>query len=305
MPTPSLQKVSGFIMAIFSAIFWGISGTCAQFLFQNKGVNPAWLVTWRMLLAGTILVLFSLVREKKAALAIWRTPKNAGQILLFGILGMVAVQYTYFYSISLSNAATATILQYIGPVFVLAFYSLKTKSWPVKGEVLALFFALGGTFLLVTHGSTESLVLSNQALYWGILSALALAFYTIQPVGLLREFSPAAITGWGMLVGGLVLSLVTQPWRISGTWDVETWLSFGYIVLFGTVLAFYFFLTSVSRIGATFASLLCSVEPLAATLTAVLWLEVSFSGFDWTGTLLILSTVALLTLSKERKKEKD
>lgn len=305
MPTPSLQKVSGFIMAIFSAIFWGISGTCAQFLFQNKGVNPAWLVTWRMLLAGTTLVLFSLVREKKAALAIWRTPKNAGQILLFGILGMVAVQYTYFYSISLSNAATATILQYIGPVFVLAFYSLKTKSWPVKGEVLALFFALGGTFLLVTHGSTESLVLSNQALYWGILSALALAFYTIQPVGLLREFSPAAITGWGMLVGGLVLSLVTQPWRISGTWDVETWLSFGYIVLFGTVLAFYFFLTSVSRIGATFASLLCSVEPLAATLTAVLWLEVSFSGFDWTGTLLILSTVALLTLSKERKKEKD
>ena len=196
-----------------------------------------------------------------------------------------------------------TILQYIGPVFVLAFYALKTKTWPVLGEYLALIFALAGTFLLVTHGSTESLVISDQALFWGLLSALALAFYTIQPVGLLRSFSPAAITGWGMLVGGIVLSIWTQPWSFSGTWDGETWLAFGYIVIFGTVLAFYFFLTSVSKIGATFASLLCSVEPLAATLTAVLWLGVSFSGYDWAGTLLILSTVALLTLSKEKAKK--
>jgi drug/metabolite transporter (DMT)-like permease len=45
------------------------------------------------------------------------------------------------------------------------------------------------------------------------------------------------------------------------------------------------------------------VEPLAATLTAVLWLGVSFSGYDWAGTILILSTVALLTLSKEKAKK--
>ena len=114
-----------------SAIFWGISGTCAQYLFQSKEVDPAWLVTWRMVLAGTLLILFSIVREKKAAFAIWQTPKDASKLLLFGILGMVAVQYTYFYSISLSNAATATILQYIGPVFVLGFYALKNKKWPI------------------------------------------------------------------------------------------------------------------------------------------------------------------------------
>jgi drug/metabolite transporter (DMT)-like permease len=303
MYSSSYQKITGFSMAIASAIFWGISGTCAQFLFQTKGVDPAWLVTWRMLLAGTLLVLYSIAKEKKAALGIWKTPKNAGKLVLFGILGMVSVQYTYFYSISLSNAATATILQYIGPVFVLGFYAVKNKTWPVLGEYLALIFALAGTFLLVTHGSTETLVISNEALVWGILSALALAFYTIQPVGLLRSFSPAAITGWGMLVGGIVLSIGTQPWSFSGTWDGETWLAFAYIVLFGTVLAFYFFLTAVSKIGATFASLLCSVEPLAATLTALLWLGISFSGYDWAGTILILSTVALLTLSKEKKKE--
>lgn len=302
MPQPtSYQKVPGLLMALSSAIFWGISGTCAQFLFEKKGLDPAWLVTWRMILAGTILVIFSVITEKKVAFDIWKKPKNATKLLLFGILGMVAVQFTYFYSISLSNAATATILQYIGPVFVVAYYAIKNRKWPMLAEYAALVLALSGTFLLVTHGSLDELVISEQAIFWGILSALALAFYTIQPVGLLRTFSPAAVTGWGMLVGGIFFSLYTQPWSISGEWDSSTWLAFSYIVLFGTVTAFYFFLKSVTIIGATYASLLCSVEPLAAAMTAVFWLGVSFTGIDWLGTILILLTVVLLTLSKDNK----
>lgn len=302
MPQPtSYQKVPGLLMALSSAIFWGISGTCAQFLFEKKGLDPAWLVTWRMILAGTILVIFSVITEKKVAFDIWKKPKNAAKLLLFGILGMVAVQFTYFYSISLSNAATATILQYIGPVFVVAYYAIKNRKWPMLAEYAALVLALSGTFLLVTHGSLDELVISEQAIFWGILSALALAFYTIQPVGLLRTFSPAAVTGWGMLVGGIFFSLYTQPWSISGKWDSSTWLAFSYIVLFGTVTAFYFFLKSVTIIGATYASLLCSVEPLAAAMTAVFWLGVSFTGIDWLGTILILLTVVLLTLSKDNK----
>jgi drug/metabolite transporter (DMT)-like permease len=298
----SYQKFSGVIMVLSSAIFWGISGTCAQYLFEQKGLDPAWLVTWRMILAGFILVIFSVTQEKKAAFSVWKKPMDILRILLFGILGMVAVQYTYFYSISLSNAATATILQYIGPVFVVGFYAIKNRKWPIMAEYAALALALTGTFLLVTHGSTDELVISEQAILWGLFSAIALAFYTIQPVGLLRTFSPSAVTGWGMLIGGFGFSLFTQPWNISGTWDFGTWTAFAYIILFGTVLAFYFFLRAVTIIGATSASLLCCVEPLSAAVTAVIWLEVTFLAMDWIGTLLIVLTVVLLTLGKKKEK---
>jgi drug/metabolite transporter (DMT)-like permease len=216
---------------------------------------------------------------------------------------MVAVQFTYFYSISLSNAATATILQYLGPLIVVAFYAVKNRRWPILAEYAALILALSGTFLLVTHGSFDTLVISDEALLWGILSAVALAFYTIHPVGLLRKFSPATVTGWGMLLGGIVMVPIMKPWEIQGIWDLETWFAFGYIILFGSVLAFYFFLTSVTIIGATYASLLCSVEPLAAAGTAVIWLGVYFGGMDWIGTLFILLTVILLTLKTKEKKE--
>lgn len=296
------QIISGFIMALSAALFWGISGTCAQFLFEQKSVNPAWLVSWRMLIAGLILVAFAISRKNTDVWRIWKKPKDAIQILLFGIFGMVAVQFTYFYSISLSNAATATVLQYIGPVFVVGFYAIKNRRWPIAMEYIALFLALTGTFLLVTHGSFEELVISEAAVFWGILAAIALAFYTIQPVRLLKKYSAPTVTGWGMLIGGISFSLYTSPWQSSGHWDIGTWAAFSYIIIFGTVIAFSIFLGSLNYIGAQTASLLCSVEPLSAAITAVVWLNLKFTFMDWLGTFIILATVAILTLAKKFKK---
>ncbi|MFD2201987.1 DMT family transporter [Shivajiella indica] len=296
------QIIHGFIKALLAAIFWGISGTCAQFLFEQRNMDPAWLVSWRMMIAGSILVTFAIARKNSDVWKVWLKPHDGIQLLLFAILGMVAVQFTYFYSISLSNAATATVIQYIGPVFVVGFYAIKNRRWPSVLEYTALIMALTGTFLLVTHGSFSELVISEAAVFWGILSAIALAFYTIQPVQLLKKYSAATVTGWGMLIGGLSFSLYTSPWESSGVWDMGTWAAFTYIILFGTVISFSIFLGSLNYIGAQTASLLCSVEPLSAALVAVAWLGVTFTGMDWLGTFIILITVGLLTLSKKPKR---
>lgn len=295
----SSKAVSGYIMALTAAVLWGISGTVAQFLFEQKSIAPDWLVTWRMLIAGILLLSYGFGKAGTDVKLIWKKPKDGLELFLFGAIGMVTVQYTYFYSISLSNAATATILQYVGPVFVVAFYAIKYRQWPTWREYSALLLASVGIFLLVTHGTIESLVISEAAILWGILSALALAFYTIQPVQLLRRFSSNTVTAWGMLIGGITFSLYTQPWYWSGIWDLETYLAVGFIVIFGTVIPFSIFLHSLNLIGAQTASLLCSVEPLSAAVTAVVWLGILFTGMDWLGTILILATVALLTLNKK------
>lgn len=299
------QKVPGAIMVIISGILWGISGTFAQFLFVEKGLDPAWLVCWRLLLGGVILLLFSFFQKPSDTFQVWKKQADTLQIILFSLLGMVTVQFTYFYSISLSNAATATVLQYLGPVFVVTFLAFKNRKWPIMAEYLVLVLALIGTFLLVTHGSFETLVISPDAFFWGLLSAISLAFYTIYPAGLLRKFSPATVTGWAMFLGGLVMAPFMKPWEIQGIWDLQTMLAFGYIILFGTVIAFYLFLSSLRIIGATYASLLGSVEPLAAAGTAVVWLGVYFGLMDWIGMIFILITVTLLTINSKTKHPKD
>lgn len=285
----------GFILAITAAIFWGISGVCAQFIFQEKQIDIEWMVTVRLLAAGGALLLYSATRSTGRIWHIWRSRRSALDLLMFSVFGMLAVQYTYFAAIRHSNAATGTVLQYLGPVFIALYFSLIRRRLPSRLETAAIFFALLGTLMLVTHGDLGSMKISGPALFWGISSAVALAYYTIQPVRLLRENDAASVVGWSMVVGGFALSLFSKPWNIPGTWDMQTVSAAGFIIVFGTLLSFYAYLAAVKRIGPQKTSLLACAEPLAATLVGVLWLKIPFALEDWIGSLCILATLFILS----------
>jgi drug/metabolite transporter (DMT)-like permease len=286
-------------MALTAALLWGVSGTCAQYLFQHRAMNTEWLVTVRLLVAGALLLGLSpaLSRQNpQPILSIWQDKRDVVSLLIFSILGMLAVQYTYFAAIRLSNAATATVLQYLGPAIIAGYMAFLNRKLPSGIETLAIVFALLGTYFIVTHGNIHSLSISGAALFWGIASAFALAFYTVYPLRLLQRWNSPLVIGWGMLLGGVAFSVVHAPWKVTGQWDMTTFLLVAFIILFGSLTAFYLFMGSVQILGATDASLMACLEPLAAAVIAVIWLQVRFGLYDWLGTILILSTVLLLTL---------
>ena len=86
-----------------------------------------------------------------------------------------------------------------------------------------------------------------------------------------------------MFIGGLALTVLRQPWKIHPVVDGETILALVVIILLGTILAFYCYLTGVQMVGATNASMLACVEPVAATVISVLWLKVEFQMIDLIG----------------------
>jgi drug/metabolite transporter (DMT)-like permease len=285
----------GFLLAITAALFWGISGVCAQFVFQEKKITIDWLVAVRLLGAGAALLLYSASRPGSTIWHIWRTRRSTLDLLVFALFGMLAVQYTYFAAIRHSNAATGTVLQYLGPVFIALYFSVIHKRLPSRREGMAIFLACLGTLLLVTHGDLTSMQISALALAWGVGSAVALAFYTIYPVRLLRENDAADVVGWSMVLGGIGLGSLNEPWHVPGVWDLQTVSATGFIVVFGTLLSFYAYLAAVKRIGPQKTSLLACVEPLAATVVGVLWLDIPFALADWIGSLCILATIFILS----------
>jgi len=289
------KQLKGFLLAITGATLWGVSGTFGQFLFQQRGVNVEWLITVRMLISGVILLLYAYATNRRQTMSIWKHKRNALQLVIFGITGMVAVQYTYFAAIKHSNAATATILQFAGPVLIAIYLGLKNRKLPSKFEVLAIVLAVLGTFLLVTHGDIGKLSISKMAFLMGIASAFALAIYTLQPVALLSKYDSTIVVGWGMLIGGVAFSFIHAPWKVEGVWDGYSLVSAAFIIIFGTLIAFYTYLTAVKLIGGQKSSLLASAEPLSAAVLSVVWLHVPFYAIDWIGSLCIISTVFILS----------
>ena len=279
-------------MGLGAAVLWGISGTAGQFLFQQRDISVAWLMSVRMLGAGVLLLLLGLLQKDRHVWMVWRDRKDRLQLLVFGIAGMMTVQYAYFAAIKYSNAATATILQFSAPVMIAVYLAIRF------GKRLRFFGYLAVFAALVTHGRLDTLSISPMALLFGFASAVSLALYTLMPSKLMHKYSAISIIGWAMLIGGVCISFAKPPWQPNGLWDIYTYVGVLVVVIFGTLIPFYLYLRAVQLIGGQKASLLTSAEPLAATLIAVLWLGVPFHTMDWLGAGLVVATVFLLALDK-------
>ncbi len=190
-------------MVLAAAVFWGLSGTAAQVLFQGEGFRPEWLVTVRMGVSGMILVLGTAVfAGPRAALGPLVHPLDALRLTLFGIFGMLGVQYSYFASVAEGNAATATLLQYLAPAMIVLYAAARSRRMPGLRQIAAVGLALAGTFLLVTGGQIQALTVPWTSVVWGLASAVTLAFYTVYPGGLLRRYGAPATVGMGDGGGG-------------------------------------------------------------------------------------------------------
>ena len=295
---------TGMLSTFVGGTLWGINGVMGNYLFLNKNVITPWLIPYRLILAGFLLLSYLYYKKGSKIFDILKNPKDLVQIVLFGFIGMLGTQYTYFSAIQFSNAAIATVLTYFGPTLVLIYMCLREKRKPLKYEIVSICLSSFGVFLLATHGDITSLQISFKALVWGILSALSVVFYTVQPESLLKKYGASIVVAWGMMIGGIFITFVTKPWNISVTFDFVTFLVLMLIIVFGTIIAFILYLTGVNIIGPTKASIIACIEPVAATICAILFLGVTFDFLDVIGFLCIISTIFIVAYFDKKAKKK-
>ena len=294
------KTAAGVVLSLLGGIFWGFSGSCGQYLFTYHDVDSKWIVPVRMISTGIILLIISAAKHKSKIIGVWKSKKNFALMSAFTLFGLVLCQYSYFTAIAHSNAGTATVLQYLSPVMILIFVCLKNKKSPVLSEIIAIILAVGGTFVIATGGDIGSFAVSTPALLWGIASAVFLACYSLIPAPLLKDYDTPTVLGWGMLVGGIALLPVFRPWEIMPEISFSFVAALSGIIIFGTVIAYTFFLEGIHFIGATRASIISSIEPVSATVISAVWLGTEFSGADIIGFIMIISTIFIITFANKK-----
>ena len=295
-----MSRKKGILLVLTGAALWGIGGTVAKKLFQQYGIDVNWLVTARLLIAGILLLTIQFVRKDRSQiLGVWKTKSLAIQLIVFGILGMLAVQYTYMASIKHGNAAVATLLQYLAPVMIIVYLILRKQTVFTRKDLLTVSLSLIGVFFLLTNGSISQLTVPTLAIIWGVLSGVALAFYTLYAIPLLKQYDSLVIVGWAMMIGGFALSFIHPPWQIDlQSLTLEAYIYLFFVIIFGTMIAFWFYIESLHYLSPKESSLLGSIEPLAAVLTTVFWLKEPFGIFQWVGTTCIITMILFLALNK-------
>lgn len=289
------KQSKGILFAVSGASLWGGSGAAAQYLFSNTDINTTWLVSLRMIMAGIVLTGWSLCKSRSQIHDIISSRYNLFHMIIFSLFGMLNSQLTYFLAVKYSNAPTATVLQYLQPVFIIIWVAFSQRAWPRRIDAISIAIALIGTFYLVTGGHLNQLTLTPTALFWGVWCAAAAALYTLLPVKLLQHFDSVVVCGLAMLTSGICM----LPWLIilpKPHLDLLGWLLIFYIIIFGTAFAYTLFLQSVRYISPSVTGILGAFEPLVATILAITLLGTRLTGATVFGSILILLTTLLQSI---------
>ena len=273
-------EIIGIILTLLGATLWGVSGTSVQFVGNFRNMNLEWLLTMRLITAGLLTVLYGWIRQGNAIFNVFRNWRDTLGLVIFGVFGMALCQYTYFRSIVIAGAGIATVLQYLAPSMIIIYLLMRYGKRPSTGEIISVILALVGTICLMGNNGFSFESFRSDVLFWGLLSAVGVAVYSVSPVRLLATYGTIPIVGFGMLLSGLVAAALFQQPHSYATWDVWTVVGCFNVVFLGTIVSFNAYLEGVKRIGAVPGSILSSIEPISAAFFG--WALLG-NQFNWVG----------------------
>ena len=291
-------EIIGIILTLLGATLWGVSGTSVQFVGNFRNMNLEWLLTMRLITAGLLTVLYGWIRQGNAIFNVFRNWRDTLVLVIFGVFGMALCQYTYFRSIVIAGAGIATVLQYLAPSMIIIYLLMRYGKRPSTGEIISVILALVGTICLMGNNGFSFESFRSDVLFWGLLSAVGVAVYSVSPVRLLATYGTIPIVGFGMLLSGLVAAALFQQSHSYAIWDVWTVVGCFNVVFLGTIVSFNAYLEGVKRIGAVSGSILSSIEPISAAFFG--WALLG-NQFNWVGILgmaMIIATVIIIALEK-------
>lgn len=215
----------GFLLALTASITWGISGAVQQIVAKNAAIPAMWFVGTRTTVAGVILLTIALfVLPKKEFFSIFRNWKEFLTLIAFSIFGLWMNMYTFFYAIKLGNSSTATILQYLSPLFIMVGSVLFFHKKILRIDIISFILALVGVVLLITRGDFSHLSIPMSAVLWGIGSGVTAALYVVIPQQIISKHNGLLVTGWGMLFAGIFSNFFHPIWENVPKLNTQGWL---------------------------------------------------------------------------------
>jgi len=249
------------------------------------GFAPFFLVATRFIVAGVLLLAWQALRGRPMPTATqWRGAAVVGLLLLVIGNGGVAVAEHW-----VSSGATVALIS-IMPLAT-ALWSGVFGSWPRRTEWTAIGLGGAGAAVMLLGRDLQGSILGTLIILFGTAS------WSLGTVLSRRLDIPHGPTGFGaeMLTAGLmglaVSAVMGEHWTISRV--PQVWWAWGYLVVFGSLVAFSAYRFVVERVSPSLAATYAYVNPPVALIVGW-WLgNETFSPNILLGLPVVLGAVAL------------
>lgn len=290
-----MGKIGPIIFIAISAALWGIIAIFVRKL-ASLGFTSMEIVTLRVVTAALLLGIIGLTkypRHMKIHLA------DSKYFIGTGIFSIVLFNWCYFTSINQLSLSFAVILLYTAPAFVAVLSYLFLKESMDNRKIIAVIGTLIGCVLIVGFSFRDTSSLNFIGILTGLGAGFGYSLYTIFGKFALEKYRPFTVTFYTFLVAAITLLLFTDLFEKGSILVSGEVIIYGLgLGLFPTVIAYLLYTKGLENMESSKASIIATVEPVAATLLSVFLYKENFEVLQFVGTSIILLSVILINLPK-------
>ena len=229
---------------------------------------------------------------------------DIGGTFLIGILGVAASNYFYYLAIQRTNVATAIIVQYTAPIWVLLYTVARGQQKPTTQRVGAVGLAVAGIALVIGLFGGAGLRLDGVGLLAGLLAAFSFAFYNIGGHDVLARHDRWMVLLYTTGSASLFWLVVNPPWKVvSAHYSIEQCLFLLLFSLLSVLAPFSFYFAGLQHLEPTRAIVVSCLEPVFSIVIAAVALGEIVRPLQVAGIVLVLAAIIVVQLPDRRSSQ--
>ncbi len=270
----------GLLLVLIGATMFILNAGVSRVALR-AGVDPVSLTTIRVTGTFMILLLVAVLYRRDAL----RPPSGRLGLLVVahGVIGVAALQWTYFVAIDRLPVGMALLLEYQAPILV-ALWARFVQNEAVRNRMwVGLALAMLG--LAAATGIWKGAVFDSVGILAGFGAAICFATYFLIGEHGVANLDPLRVILWSFLVASVALNLVSpltgfdtallgKSVSLLGVldgYDAPVWALLTWIITLGTVVPFAVELFALRHLRATTVTMIAMLEPVGVSALGWIW----------------------------------
>lgn len=260
------QRKKGILLAIITAVMWGIMGIFVRDLsgFQFSNIEISF---FRCALAGAAYFIFLLATKPKALKI------DLKGLIICIVYGAVAYSISFVsYSVAVSRipVGVATVLMFMSPIWVAILGVVMFREKLEKRKILTIAVCFFGAVLVANLIGAGDIQLDGIGIFAGIVNGIGVALQILLPKFFAKDYDRDTLLVYGFLGAALVLAFgmdftaVSSHIAATPTFNL-IWDLFG-IGILCTMVANVACVKSTQYVEATTTSILSALEVVVGTI---------------------------------------
>jgi DME family drug/metabolite transporter len=305
------HPVRGYLYIAAATFLWGVAASLGRAAFTGqllpggqalRPIDP--LILSQSRTTFSFLVLLPVLALSRGWRRLPLPAADLGRTFLLGVLGVAASNYFYYLAIQKTNVATAIILQYTAPVWVLLYMVARGLQKPTLQRVAAVGLAVAGIVLVIGVLNVGEFRLNTMGVTAALLAAFSFAFYNVGGHSILARYDRWTVLLYTTFSASLFWIVINPPWKIAAAhYSGEQWLFLLLFSLLSVLAPFSFYFAGLQHLEPTRAIIASCLEPVFSIVIAAMVLGEVMRPLQSVGIVLVLVAIIVVQMPDRKSRE--